>query len=206
MKKSFSCLALIIFLFSCGQHENRKNEIGNESSSSTINRLERWLDYYKLKIGDFKDSSPITELETYTIDYNFKTDSDKSYLGFFVFSPDHTKFIDLDSYNNSFDQDEKGQLVYRGKDVDTDIALVDLKENKRYRILFCGTDCPIIFEEAHWVQNNLVYLVGFYKKNKLWYPTLWAFETNSHILQEIDSGKAFSLPQLNYIEKVRLKK
>ena len=52
MKKSFSCLALIIFLFSCGQHENRNNGTDKETSVLTINRLDRWLDYYKLKIGD----------------------------------------------------------------------------------------------------------------------------------------------------------
>jgi hypothetical protein len=197
-------IILFFLLISCGQTAI-KTVLSDNSTTDTIpSRLDRWLGFYDLKLSDFTDSLPLVERKTISFNYDYLSDKSNLFNDFFVFSPDSLHFIDIDSYSLILEKDSLGQLFSIGSEVDTETALVDIKGKRRIRILFCGTDCRP--EEAHWIKNNLVYVLGFTKSNNMDYPTIWTYEINNNFFQEIKTKDSIALTGKNYIENVRLKK
>jgi len=194
---------LIILLISCGNRDIKTGFSDKQENDSITNRLDRWLNYYDLKLESFNDSLPMVERKTISFEYDFLSDTSNLFNDFFVFSPDSSHFIDLDSYSIMLEKDSLGQLISNGSEVDTETALIDIKGKRRIRVLFCGTDCRP--EEAYWIKNDLVYILGFTKNNKMDYPTIWTFEINNNFFQEIKTKDSISLTDKNYLENVRLK-
>jgi hypothetical protein len=203
MRKTLLISSIILMVVSCGQHDNKKIIADSLASDSTYNRQDRWLDYYNLSLKDFTDSLPLVEMNTIGSDYDFKSDSNTLFKKFFIFSPDSAHFIDLDSYSIVLEKDSIGRLFSKGSEVDLETSLIDIEGKERIRILFCGTDCRP--EEAHWIRNDLVHILGTTKNGSIDYPTIWTFEIKNHFFQEIKSRVAIDLTGEDYVSSVRLK-
>ena len=61
---------------------------------------------------------------------------------------------------------EEGGKLHAGLDVDSGVALADLKNNTWKRLMFCGTPCH--FDDAAWINNDVFVVVGeseYYEEN-----------------------------------------
>lgn len=197
-------VSLITLLISCGIRDIKTESSDRRENQSNKNRLERWLNYYDLKLDSFRDSLPKTGRNAISFEYEYLSDTSNLVTDFFVFSPDSSYFIDLDRYSLMLERDSLGQLTSNGSEVDTETALIDIKGKRRIRLLFGGTDCRP--EEAYWVKTDFVYILGFTKNNKMDYPTIWTFEINNNCFQEIKTQDTLNLTDKNYVENVRLKR
>jgi len=195
--------SLVVQLVACGHRDIKTGFSGTSEKESITTRLDRWVTFYDLKLDSFIDSLPLVERKTSSFDYDYLSDTGNVYNDFFIFSPDSAHYIDLDSYSIALEKDSPGQLISNGREVDSEISLVDIKGKRKIRVLFCGTDCRP--EEAYWIKNDLVYFLGFTKINKLNYPTIWAFEINNTSIQEIKTKESIDLTGKDYVETVRLK-
>jgi hypothetical protein len=204
MKKALLNIFFILIILSCGHHERKPVNPDEQTIGSKYYRLDSWLNHYGLELTDFTDSSSKWEEETITWDYDINADSNNLLKEFFIYSPDSTNCIDLDSYSLGVVKDSLGQLVLYGREVDTEVAMIDLKAKKKIRIWFCGTPC--IAEEAQWIRNDLIYILGLTIDNNREYPTIWTFEKNNHISQGIKTKRPIKLSQKDYMQEVRLKK
>jgi hypothetical protein len=81
-----------------------------------------------------------------------------NYGPLFKYSPDSTKFIDLDSYNISIRKNNKGQRIGEPQGPDTEVSLVDLKKKQVSRLIFLGPGNNI--EDAAWQDNENLLLVS----------------------------------------------
>jgi len=164
-------------------------------------RLDRWLNYYKLKLSDFTDSLPIVEYKTISFDFEFKEND--IFNRFYIFHPDSSKIIDLDSYSLIIENDSLGNLFTIGSGVDLEVAIIDTKKQRRTRVLFCGTEC--MPEEASWIRDDFIYILGFSKDEDLDYATIWTYELNNNFFQEIKANKPTDLKGKEYLKDIRLK-
>jgi len=110
----------------------------------------------------------------------------------------------LDSYSIVLEKDSQGQLFSGGSEADTEVALIDIKKKKRIRVLFCGTACwP---EEAQWIKNDVVYIMGFMNVDDMNYPTLWTYEISNNLFQGFKTKDSIDLTGKNYVSETRLTK
>ena len=81
----------------------------------------------------------------------------RSYGKFVKYSPDSTKFIDLDSYN--IDITNK-QGKYSGEEMgpDTEVNLVDIRNKEKTRLVFVGPSGSV--EDGGWLDDETVVLIG----------------------------------------------
>lgn len=188
-------IIISLLLNGCNQQKNQpKNE-----------RLNRWLDYYGLALHDFNDTILIennsflkTPIDTANIHF-------KMFNDFYIYSVNHDFLIDLDSYFLVIENNAKGELVCRGTAVDQEVALIDIKNEVRQRIIFCGTAC--FAEEAQWMDNETIYILGFSEPEKKSIPVIWVFNRKNNQLKEL---QALQKPIINkaksYHKNIRLDK
>lgn len=81
-----------------------------------------------------------------------------NYGRFLKYSPDSTRFIDLDSYNIFITKDSKGRFIGSESGPDTEISLVDTRTGKKSRLLFLGPGGAV--EDAFWDDNQHLVLLG----------------------------------------------
>ncbi len=74
------------------------------------------------------------------------------------YSPDSSRFIDLDSYNIDIRKDASGKLIGTAGGPDTEVSLIDPKSGKSKRLLFMGPGGSV--EDAFWTSNNELVIVG----------------------------------------------
>jgi hypothetical protein len=204
MKITLLNIFFILIILSCSHNERRPSSLEKQVIDSKYYQLDSWLDHYGLELTDFTDSLPKWKEEIITWDYDINADSNNLLKEFFIYSPDSTYCIDLDSYSLGIKKDSLGQLVFSGREVDTEVAMIDLKGKKKIRIWFCGTPC--IAEEAQWINNDLIYILGLTTDNDKEYPTIWTFEKNTHFSQDFKTKSPVQLSQKGYMQQVRLKK
>jgi len=197
-------MSLAALLVTCRKPEKKASLPDSIKADTTYERLDRWLDYHNLALGDFVDSMPIAERNSIEFDYDFFSDSANLFKEFFIFSPDSLKYIDLDSYSIVLEKDSQGQLFSGGSEADTEVALIDIKKKKRIRVLFCGTACWA--EEAQWIKNDVVYIMGFMNVDDMNYPTLWTYEINNNLFQGFKTKDSIDLTGKNYVSETRLTK
>lgn len=183
------------FVFSCDTQK---------SGDSNFTRLNRWLDYYGLALNDFSDTLIIennylikTPLDTANI--NFKIFKD-----FYIYSPNQKFFLDLDSYFLVIEKNEQGKLVCYGSEADQEIALIDIKNQIRQRIIFCGTACRA--EETQWINSELIYIMGFSEPEKNLIPVIWVFNRKNNSLKKLIANRTKTSNKPNsYNKNIRLK-
>jgi hypothetical protein len=178
-------------------------DLNNSLAVQSVNRLERWLSYYNLKITDFTDTLSVKKP---IIDHNqcaFQSSSDDLYRQFFIPSPDSKFLIDMDSYSLLLEKDSDGKLVSFGSEVDTEVSLINISEKVSSRILFCGSDEKI--EEACWLDNDLVYILGFSRKVNSFFPTIYSYKISDNTMVIIQCHNPIDRSKFDYTIKTRLK-
>jgi len=130
----------------------------------------------------------------------------ESYGQFLKYSPDSSKFIDLDSYNIAIKKNKSGVLTGDSQEPETAVSLVDLGKKEKMQLIFLGPGNSI--EDAAWIDNNSLVLIGYLENDA-------ATGTNAAIWQYNLSTKNVKLYELsdeevlkklrNYSQRVRLK-
>lgn len=119
--------------------------------------------------------------------FNPKAGYFEAYGKFLKYSPDSTKFIDLDSYNIDIEKDKQGRWVGRGLGPDTEISMIDLESKQKKRMVFVGPSGSI--EEGAWLDNETLVLVGVHENATATAKTavVWKYHlpTNTFFLYEL---------------------
>lgn len=186
--------ALFLFvLFSCNRQKPNEPD---------LKRLDRWLDYYGLSLNHFTDTLILKNNRFLKTETDTSTPHFKLFTNFYIYSPTKKYAVDLDSYFLVLEKNNKENLVCYGTEADQEIALVNLKKQERQRILFCGTACRA--EEAQWIDNKTVLIMGFSQPQIVWIPTIWTFNTEKESLKEINANIRVNRKPNSYNQVVRL--
>lgn len=181
MKHIFYISVLALFLATaCNNNEDQKAAASEDSPETdsvvttgpdttlTAEAIQRFqtagfTDYAKARIPSFdwsrfkyklswqEDSllsSPFTPAKTFFTNYG----------AFLKYSPDSSRFIDLDSYNIDIRKDNQGRYIGTAGGPDTEVNLVDPKSKKRTRLLFMGPGGSV--EDAFWTDNSNLVIIG----------------------------------------------
>lgn len=175
----YICALALLFATACNNNSDKPAEIeevpetdsvvvtGPDSTltAETIQRFQTagFTDYAKARIPSFdwsrfkhklswqEDSLHSSEFTPAKTFYN-------NYGAYLKYSPDSSRFIDLDSYNIDIRKDSKGRLVGTSGGPDTEVSLIDPKSGKRTRLLFMGPGGSV--EDAFWTDNNDLVIIG----------------------------------------------
>lgn len=137
----------------------------------------------------------------------FKAEKDffKNYGPFLKYSPDSSRFIDMDSYNIDITRDAQGRLTGAEIGPDTEISLVSRADNTRTRLLFMGPGGSV--EDGLWLDSSTVVLMGTQENQQgERVPTIWRYHipTKTFYVYELpDPSLAGSLA--DYWKAERLK-
>jgi len=182
------------FVFSCDTQK---------TGDSNFTRLDRWLDYYGLSLNDFTDTLNIKNNPFLTTDSDPSSPHFRLYRDLFVYSPDKQYAVDIDSYFLVLEKNNEDSPVCYGTNADQEIALINLEEYERQRILFCGTACRA--EEVQWTGNHNVLIMGFSQPRHTWIPVIWIVDTEKKSLQEIKTNNVpINKKPNSYNQSVRL--
>jgi hypothetical protein len=138
---------------------------------------------------------------------NYKPSKDylAAYGRFVKYSPDSSRFLDLDSYSVQIKKDGKGKWQATELELDTEISLVDLKTGKKTRLLFTGPEGSV--EDALWLDKDNIALIGIEEGDSTGkVAAVWKINipTKSYFLYELkDSATANRI--LHTWRKERLK-
>ncbi len=163
-------------------------------------RIGRWLEYYGLSAEDFSHADTFESGQTFSMEY--RPESPDPYQNLYIYSQDSAKFIDMDSYSMLLEKEPGGEIVFRGWNVDKEVALIDLDANQRKRIFFCGTPC--IYEEASFWGEKVV-VAGFVDDNNGYQPAIWMREPGQTSLTIKMADLFFSPAEIDYLQEVRVK-
>lgn len=168
-------------------------------TEETIQRFQTagFTDYAKSKIpsfdwSKFKYKSSYEQDSMLTADFKPSKTYYASYGAYLKYSPDSSRFIDLDSYNIDIRKDASGKLIGTAGGPDTEVSLIDPKSGKSKRLLFMGPGGSV--EDAFWTSNNELVIVGTQeneenggKKVTVWKINL---KDNMYDLYELDDQNA----------------
>ncbi len=185
---------LILLLYTC------KSSTEEEQRPWPDQRLNRWLSYYKVTMDDFEKSGRFPR--TYPVEREFSPSEAGVFQNMFVYSPDSSLAIDLDSYHLILDINEDGELYSPGREVDMEVGLINLSNEKRERLLFCGTVC--LFEEATFQPDSHIVVAGFTENSQGYHPTLWTINLNLDSLEIRKSPATIEPEAIHYTAKERL--
>ena len=165
-------------------------------------RMDRWLSYYGFDAEEFTDSA--TYAKPYRLAQQaFEFSANENFADLFVFNSDSTRAIDLDSYHLVLEKDQEGRLYTPGRSPDMEVGLIDLKESKRQRLLFCGPAC--LFEEGTFHPDGHIVIAGFSQNGEGYLPTIWVVDPEADSLQVKNIPVAYDPAKINYLPDVRLK-
>ncbi len=163
-------------------------------------RFERWLSYYDISIHDFKDTG--THEIPYRVEYPFMLTDAELHAGFFVYNPDSSLAIDLDSYHLVLERADDGSLYSPGREVDSEVTLIVFEESMRQRILFCGPSC--VFEEAAFHPDGHAAIAGFTENKDGFQPSIWYVDHENHTISLMVSEKKYHPREIRYNYDERL--
>ena len=164
-------------------------------------RMQSWFSYYDITLNDLKKESKHDI--PYRVSSTFTLCDDDIYLPFYIFNKDSTFAIDIDSYHLVLEKLEDGTLFSPGREVDWEVALIDLRENVRKRILFCGTPC--VFEEAAFHPKGNIVVAGFIENKDGFLPAMWSVDPDQYTVSLSIAARSFNAREIDYISQERLK-
>lgn len=177
--------------------------VSNSYCTKDLTEYGKWLKYYDLKHEDFQKYGTDTERKIIWPDYDLTDNYVNIYRPFFIYSPDSTYFIDLDSYSLAIEMKD-GKLISYGSGIDMKVQVVRLTDYKSATLLFCGSAC--IPETANWITDSWIEIVGFsIDENGKMIPTKWKVDLDNMIFSEYRINKSFDPIKDYYYEKERLK-
>ncbi len=207
-RKEFLLIFLVVFIAACGSapdpaEEKPEEEIAEEHTPTLQQpdkRIGPWLEYYGLSAEDFSHAETFESGQTFSMEY--QPESPDPYQDLYIYSRDSSKFIDMDSYSMLLEKEPGGEIVFRGWNVDKEVALIDLDAKQRKRIFFCGTPC--IYEEASFWGEKVV-VAGFVDDNNGYQPAIWMREPGQTSLTIKMADLLFAPAEINYLQKIRVK-
>ncbi len=108
------------------------------------------------------------------------------YKKLFRYSPDSTKYLDLDSYNVTIQKDLRGNYVVDDSGPDTEVSIVDTKTNKKTRLVYMGPGNSV--EDGAWIDSDNIVIMGFQQEdnseNRL--PVLWRYHMPTHMFYQYE--------------------
>ncbi|MCW3083400.1 MAG: hypothetical protein JWP12_766 [Bacteroidetes bacterium] len=124
--------------------------------------LKRWFDFYRKKYPDFDIAAfKLDRASTNSFTSRSEEMSKKNlelYKNLFIYSPDRSSLIDMDTYNFFLSKDKNGNLIGEGGDPETEVALVDLKAQTRTQLFYAG---PLTgFDDAAWLNQFQLAIVS----------------------------------------------
>ncbi len=147
-----------------------------------------WQRIYKHKDNAFSLDS-FSYISQYSNDFIYtlaklQKDYFKKYERFFVYRIDSEKFIDPFSNALVIHADKRGKLRYIRKEEEQEVAMIDVKTKKRYRIFFCGSPCFI--SHASWITDDKIALMGITTEdeNDSYIPTIWLIDMKKNTTAE----------------------
>lgn len=220
--------ATAVFAVACGSNEDKKAEPPEttaEVPDSTVEELQTdgfsrenidtfstmaFSSYAKKQKPDFdwsrfKLEHNWIDSSMYTTSWTPGKDFYDRYGRFLKYSPDSSRFIDLDSYNIEIVKDKKGNLVGTEVGPDVEVSLINPTTGKKTRVLFFGPGNSV--EDALWLDKDNVAIMGTEEREKIGkVATVWKYNipTNSFYQYELqDSVVARRL--VGYWRRERLK-
>ena len=202
-KVSIIFIFLLLTMQACGPQPKEPDPSATEEPGKTWpdQRMARWLDYYGFDQQEFTDTA--TYAHPYRLEKQpFELSREDPFSDFFVFNSDSTRAIDLDSYHLVLEKDMEGGLFTPGRGADMEIGLIDLAENLRERLLFCGPSC--LFEEGSFHPDGHVVITGFSQNGKGYLPTMWHIDPGKDSLDVMNIPVPHDPAKINYLPDVRL--
>ena len=182
MKNSKWLIVALIILTACNNRDQQAEEIdvpaedtsalqtGNELNQQTIAALDQAavFRFTKSRMDNFSwNSFQLTRFWTedtmFTRPFTPQPDYIRTYGPLLKYSPDSTRFIDLDSYNIDIEINGRGERIGHPQGPDTEVSLVDLDKKIRTRLLFLGPGNNV--EDASWLDNQNLVLVSSVDNN-----------------------------------------
>lgn len=179
-------IPILLFLSSCT--EKTPTNISDKNDADTLKQISvkskdtlnpvftKWIDFYKKDNPDFSTESfsKIQEGKIKRTPTESVTAKDSAfnpvYRPFLIYSPDSSRYVDIDSYLWTTDKDG---LV--GFEADQKIVLVNVKENRPEQIGFFGPSFRI--EDGFWKNKNELVLLGN-SSDKVPFYNVYNFRTN----------------------------
>jgi hypothetical protein len=197
MKKNFGLLILVCLtpLLNAFQTVQTKNE------------QEKWLHFHELNYEAFEQKDEALEMELSWLTYDLSPADRALFQSLFIYAPDSSHFIDLDSYSLLLEKGEDDELISSGTGVDMKVQLVALPKLKATTLLFCGTECYP--ETAVWQSDTKIDILGFTIDSQYEFvPTIWSIDLETGLLTEWrnkevlnEAPKSYSMSQrLQHIE------
>jgi hypothetical protein len=173
MKKFILLFAWTTILFACN---NDANQEGNNTDDSNAveeaegietspnaflqNSFPTLFSFYKNSDSSF-NINHFEEAQTTAIDnfdvYKIDTIQMREFLPYLVYNSDSTLAIDLYSYNYVLTKRD-GKINADAGGPDTEVALIDVKNNSKKRIFYSGPAINLL--EAKWIDDVTVMLAG----------------------------------------------
>ncbi|MGN6401422.1 MAG: hypothetical protein ACTHMD_13275, partial [Flavisolibacter sp.] len=104
----------------------------------------------------------------------------KKYYAYFIYNPGSSYAIDLYSYNIVLVK-KNGTTVGKAGGPDTEVGLVDIKNNTRRRIYFGGSSSAVL--NAKWINDNeFLLMTGELIEDESFNPTILKYTLPDHTL------------------------
>ncbi len=118
---------------------------------------------------------------------------------YLIYNSDSSKAIDLVSYNYVL-SNKKGKTVIEQGGPDTEVAVLDLKNNTRKRILFLGSAGTVL--QAKWDGDNTIAIVGAeeVEEGKI-KPSVWKYDWTTGKMELYQYPDAIHANIKDYTEK-----
>lgn len=115
---------------------------------------------------------------------------------FLIYNADSTKAIDLYSYNYIITR-RNGDVKLEEAGPDTEIALIDVKNNTRKRIFFSGPSMVVF--DARWNSDNEIVMAGAEQlQNNQIKPIAWQYNLTDSTMQTFTYNEAIAADMKGY--------
>jgi hypothetical protein len=172
-----SIVLLCIIVFSCKDNDKKDAELKNndstidplrneDSSSIFSNNVSLWLDSSLHLEGKRKKMSVEqrwTDDSVQRKPFKITTSFIDTYKTVLRWSPDSSNILDLGSYGLIAIKDKQGAVTLEGGEADTEVALIDTKNNTRTRLIFAGPAAKII--DGRWLNDKEAIIVGTFQND-----------------------------------------
>lgn len=197
--KNVIYLIVLVIIFSCNKEQKITSDVEVINLKKHSKLFKEWINFYSNYSISIKDFIFFQEEKIQYKRYKIKKGLvlvDKKYEAFYIYSPDKSKIIDLISYNYSLIKGKNNKLFLEQKEPDNEVFVIDLKNSTIQTIIFDGY--ATIFEDAYWVNNDQIFVVGKHydsveKNNTL---IIWYVDLNKNTIQSYDCK--YKLKDMNY--------
>jgi uncharacterized protein YcfL len=199
---SLACIIFCIVFFACNNNEQQKeaNAVKDDSLQTVKSitsedseiiyksRTDNWLsssvkkdnvDWSHFHLEEFWSDDSLKQ-ETFTPDNNFY----KDYVQLLRWSPDSNYVLDLGTYGAVKTKDKNGKTKIESGEVDTEVALLDLRSKTRYRLMFFGPSTAIV--DGRWLDSSNMAILGLNEQNSNQHPdtVLWVINAKDKFFRK----------------------